>query len=201
MPVSAYKYGVEIPQNSDLNTYKTPGKYVSRNMSITSTLKNPPFSDSGFRLEVRALIDPNNIASFQQIAYPGNMNNYKRFAMRTFLNDVWSDWLYFSDDATVLLATQNTTPPYMPFSSQSEADEYLNSYSQGFLIRTHYYLGVNFSFAHTPLGGGEKLIEGYKTSNNYEWQIAKQYTPTGIGIHGRSKVNGSWTEWKLLYNS
>lgn len=101
MPVSTYQYGVEIPQNSDLDTYKTPGKYVSRSSSITSTLENSPFQARGFRLEVRSLIDPTNVGSIQQIAYPGDMSTYKQFAMRALLNSVWTNWLYFSDDATL----------------------------------------------------------------------------------------------------
>ena len=101
MPVSAYQYGVEIPQNSDLDTYKTPGKYVSRGSSVSSTLENSPFTDRGFRLEVRSMIDPGNAVSIQQIAYPGDMLTYKQFAMRGFLNSVWTNWLYFSDDATL----------------------------------------------------------------------------------------------------
>lgn len=100
--MSAYQYGIEIPQNSDLDTYKTPGKYVSHSSSVTSTIENSPFSSGGFRLEVRSMIDPNNGASIQQIAYPGNMNAFKQFAIRTFLNTAWDDWRYFSDDATLI---------------------------------------------------------------------------------------------------
>lgn len=48
------------------------------------------------------MIDQNNGASIQQIAYPGNMNTFKQFAIRTFLNTAWDDWRYFSDDATLL---------------------------------------------------------------------------------------------------
>ena len=196
--MSAYQYGIEIPQNSDLDTYKTPGKYVSHSSSVTSTIENSPFSSGGFRLEVRSMIDPNNGASIQQIAYPGNMNAFKQFAIRTFLNTAWDDWRYFSDDATVILAAQNTTPPYKIFSSSSneqEVDEYLEDYSQPYASHTHYYIAMNLAFVHSTLGGGDMLIEGYKANENYEWQKATKYDSSGIVSFARSKMNQIWTDW------
>lgn len=104
----------------------------------------------------------------------------------------------FSDDATVLLAAQNTTPPYKIFSSSSndhKVDEYLDDYSQPYAPHTHYYIALNLAFVHSALGGGDMLIEGYKANENYEWQKATKYDSSGIVSFARSKMNQIWTDW------
>lgn len=104
----------------------------------------------------------------------------------------------FSDDATVILAAQNTTPPYKIFSSSSndqEVDEYLGDYSQPYAPHTHYYIALNLAFVHSTLGGGDMLIEGYKSNENYEWQKATKYDSSGIVSFARSKMNQIWTDW------
>lgn len=172
MPVSAYQYGIEIPQNADMNTYKTPGKFVSVSSSVTSTLENSPFSNGGFRLEVRSMIDQNNGASIQQIAYPGNMNAFKQFAIRTFLNTAWDDWRYFSDDTTFLSYHGSTTA--------SDLNE----------IRSigAYWINPSVTTENHPSNtfGILEVIGGMQRFTEYDKQRR---------IFVRYYVNSQWTSW------
>lgn len=184
MPVSAYQYGIEIPQNADMNTYKTPGKFVSVSSSVTSTLENSPFSNGGFRLEVRSMIDPNNGASIQQIAYPGNMNAFKQFAIRTFLNTVWDGWLYFSDDATVSLYQTMTSTNDVLQSAENQPSNQTK----------FYWLGGAGYTGDIPSGGsysyGTAIALKRGTSS-----IFVVIFSTGKPIYN-SYTNNSWSGWK-----
>ena len=46
------------------------------------------------------------------------------------------------------------------------------------------------------LGPGYNIIRGYKYAiDTYGWQSATLYSPSGIAIKYRSKIEGVWTEW------
>lgn len=83
-----YSMGEYIPKNSDLNDYVSPGVYTSAASDVSSTLENAPYSNAGFRLEVREITsDSGN--SVLQIAYKSNDNVIH---IRNQLNSIWKDW-------------------------------------------------------------------------------------------------------------
>ena len=186
--------GTSIPANSDLNNYTTPGNYYCSSSDTTPTLINAPFKNSAFVLKVLM----GNGTNYPTQVYEELITGKKAYRCYASEQGGWKDYVYFSDDATVILAAQNTTPPYKIFSSSSndqEVDEYLEDYSQPYASHTHYYIAMNLAFVHSTLGGGDMLIEGYKANENYEWQKATKYDSSGIVSFARSKMNQIWTDW------
>ena len=82
-----YGLGVPIPTNSNLNDYITPGVYCSELAAISATLENTPWTEAGFRLEVKNSIITSGI---WQIAYK---SSEPKTAARTYLNGNWSSWI------------------------------------------------------------------------------------------------------------
>lgn len=79
--------GKAIPSNSDLNDYKTPGKYYSYASSQSQTIKNAPSTNAGFDLIVS--IGYYSADTITQIAMAGtNRNVY----IRSCHGGAWSDW-------------------------------------------------------------------------------------------------------------
>lgn len=83
-----YAIGERIETNTDLNDLVSPGVYTSIASNVSQTLKNAPYSNAGFRLEVKEITsDSGN--SVLQIAYKSNDNVIH---IRNQLNSVWKDW-------------------------------------------------------------------------------------------------------------
>ena len=82
---TAYR-GVAIPANSDLNTYNTPGKYVSGDTANTNTLTNCPVTGNGFTMTVEV----SSATYFKQIIIDNSMNIYLR---RLTSGGTWGTWL------------------------------------------------------------------------------------------------------------
>ena len=123
-------------------------------------------------------------------------------SIRTSVNTTWKEWKTFSDDDTVLKSAQNMVLPNYKAASESDADNYMDNYSNPLPNDTHYFTIVNLSVLHSSLGGGHFLVEGTKTTNQWEWQKATTYNATsGINIHARTKSNGAWGEWKRIFPS
>lgn len=89
--------GTEIPSNSNLNTYLTPGNYFCSSKNVANTINGSPFTHA-FTMKVE----------FSQ------GTGYPRQTVRDFYNGqtatrvyningnyTWTDWAYFSDDATL----------------------------------------------------------------------------------------------------
>lgn len=83
-----YAIGERIETNADLNDFVSPGAYTSIASNVSQTLKNAPYSNAGFRLEVKEITsDSGN--SVVQIAYKSNDNVIH---IRNQLNSIWKDW-------------------------------------------------------------------------------------------------------------
>lgn len=78
--------GTNIPNNSDINSYKTPGKYFSSSTSATSTMSNAPVT-GGFSLFVIIL----GYDWINQYAMPVNGQTIKHRSYNP-SNDTWSAW-------------------------------------------------------------------------------------------------------------
>ena len=46
---------VQIPESSDLDKYTTPGQYLTASASVSQSIKNTPYTASGFKLTVEKL--------------------------------------------------------------------------------------------------------------------------------------------------
>ena len=79
--------GTSITSGSDLNTFKTPGKYYCESGTVAKTLTNAPFSDAGFGLIVTdGYID----GRVYQIA----LLSTSTFRFRYFNGSNWTPWTY-----------------------------------------------------------------------------------------------------------
>ena len=91
---------------------------------------------------------------------------------------------------------------YLPIRSlgnETDVNNYLDNYSDSFPNNTHYYTAISLTAAHPKLGGGAHLIEGYKTSGDFEWQQATTYNSAGGNTRRvRSKCSGIWSDWVTL---
>lgn len=96
--------GTAISNGADMDDYTTPGNYYSSSTSISSSLQNAPFS-TPFTLKVE---------NSNGIDYPCQTfreYNTGRIAWRwkNITSSAWSQFAYFSDDATFLSYHVNTT--------------------------------------------------------------------------------------------
>lgn len=93
---SILSQGTNIPDNSDLNTYITPGTYYVAASANTATIKNAPRTGSGFKLIVEQDYSTNYR---RQTAYSGGNTAYMYVRTSTDKGANWSDWVTFSTSA------------------------------------------------------------------------------------------------------
>ena len=70
-----------------------------------------------------------------------------------------------------------------------------NNRSANYAAQTYYRFLIAHNVLYNPLGGGQWYVEGFKATNDYEWQTAKTYSASGISTYVRSKMAGAWGEW------
>jgi hypothetical protein len=86
-----------VNENSDLNSYKTPGRYGCNTGSIAATIINAPYSTSGYRLEVIETTGNN----LMQKLYPNNLDLASgAYYMRTYASstDTWTSWYKYQGE-------------------------------------------------------------------------------------------------------
>ena len=85
------EFGTAIPQNADLNDYKTTGNYYCNTVAIAQTLKNIPSAsgfDTAFTLKVELSAG---------VAYPFQTlraYNTGHIAVRVMMSSGWEPWRY-----------------------------------------------------------------------------------------------------------
>lgn len=107
--------GIEIPSNSDMDNYKTPGNYFAASNNVANTLSNAPFTRA-FTMKVEYS---------QGTGYPcQTFREYDSGNMAFRLYDTgagsphWTQYYYFSDDATLM----NTLTAYAPTAPEDNDD-------------------------------------------------------------------------------
>lgn len=92
--------GIPIPESADMNsdTYKTPGNYFCSSSTIANSLKNVPFSNTAFTLKVGYSTGK----SYPSQTFKAYRTGKVAYRIYDAYSQGWSDWVYFSDDATVL---------------------------------------------------------------------------------------------------
>lgn len=79
--------GSEIPDNSDLDDYKTYGVYRTQNSTHTATLSNVPQTNAGIKL----IVLPITMSTYLlQVCIMNNTN--PPIYMRSYRNGTWSNW-------------------------------------------------------------------------------------------------------------
>jgi len=92
-----YAKGVEaIPQDSDLDDYKTSGNYAVMSTTIMPSIKNAPFVWAG-RLIVMALNHAQNIMQIY-VASSNHSNIDSNIAWRNYTSGAWEAWNYVAKD-------------------------------------------------------------------------------------------------------
>lgn len=92
--------GIPIPESADMNsdTYKTPGNYFCSSSTIANSLKNVPFSNTAFTLKVGYSTGK----SYPSQTFKAYRTGKVAYRIYDAYSQGWSDWFFFSDDATVL---------------------------------------------------------------------------------------------------
>ena len=80
-------------------------------------------------------------------------------------------------------------------SSLQELMNAINDIYNDIPFNSMFLFAVRFSVSVPPLGGNQRLIEGYKVSDNYGWVRATAYSSVGIIVSYCSKMAGSWGDW------
>lgn len=152
--------GVKISKDADLNDYIDIGNYCCT-LSVTAlTLKNCPFDDA-FTMKVEFATGMDYIC---QTIREFNSGKVAWRAFNSILPDQWSDWVYFSDDATVLADTSGSAKESHIISAYTAIKEELwQTWGEGVINETFLYSG--------PLYG----IIGYKSTDNYGAFIILSY--------------------------
>ena len=93
--------GTAISNGADMNDYSTPGNYYCLYDSYAQSLTNAPFTRA-FVLKV----EYSNGVSYPRQIFTEYSTGIKAIRFISSSGGSWSDWLYFSDDATVLTSVQ-----------------------------------------------------------------------------------------------
>lgn len=99
-----------IPNNSDLNTYSTPGTYVSQSAKNTGIKNRPTGTQGAFKLVVKYALG--NILYIQQVMTgydAGTHMEYTRYYDGYGSNKTWSRWVKTFADNSVIPVTSGGT--------------------------------------------------------------------------------------------
>ncbi|MGF7145982.1 hypothetical protein HNQ56_004430 [Anaerotaenia torta] len=87
--------------------------------------------------------------------------------------------------------------PYSGIYTQTDLDNIINA--TRFRMNTWYRFFIDIRVSGLSLPErGTWLVEGHKSDDNYQWQIARRYGSGGIIEYRRAKNNGVWTVWESL---
>ena len=99
----------------------------------------------------------------------------------------------------ILVNSDRNTRKYsiIQLDSESEIDDYYDNLSSSIQNYVWYRRIASHYVSHTTLGGGTFVVEGFKTSNNFEIQSAMTYRSNGMRHYTRIKYSGVWTSWAV----
>ncbi len=95
----------------------------------------------------------------------------------------------------------SVTFAYFRLSTTTDIVNYYDNYSNNMPSHTYYRFVVSHSVVGGYFEGGEWYVEGFKASNEYEWQMARSYLRSSAatsGIRFRVKQAGAWKEWEAV---
>lgn len=104
--LSLSNYGTQIPDNSDLNSYITPGKYYVSNGTSANTLSNAPTITGGFTMFV---LERTNGPQRTQIIYMNNSGACDQYIRNHDTNTHnWSSWQKIAYDSQIQTLVNKT---------------------------------------------------------------------------------------------
>lgn len=171
--------GTAISNGADMDDYTTPGNYYSSSTSISSSLQNAPFS-TPFTLKIE---------NANGIDYPCQTfreYNTGRIAWRwkNITSSAWSQFVYFSDDATVsLYQTMTSTNDVLQSAENQPANQ-----------AKFYWLGGAGYTGDIPSGGSYSYGTAIALKRGSS-SIFVVIFSVGKPIYN-SYTNGSWGGWK-----
>ena len=99
-----------IPNNSDLNTYSTPGTYVSQSAKNTGIKNRPAGTQGAFKLVVKYALGNNGYIQQVMTGYDvGTHMEYTRYYDGYGSNKTWSRWVKTFADNSVIPVTSGGT--------------------------------------------------------------------------------------------
>lgn len=175
-----------IPNDDDLDNYQSTGVWYVVSSAAAATIKNTPFTDGAFRVEVKTI----TTGRLVQIIYPNT--DKTRFYMRNLSGSGWSEWQRFngaSADATV-------------YGAAIPLDANLDDYK----TVGDYFIGsteIAASLTGTPNDGSTVTahleVKGLNVNTNT--RLVQIYTPnwatsTQLGLYYmRQLISSGWTAW------
>ena len=181
---------IKIPEQSDLNTYTTPGVYKCVSQAIASTCTNVPINQA-FRMDVKSILSSDRSI---QILYPNNVSEMY-FYIRNMRASGWTDWQKIS--GTELM---NAFTIQEVIQEQSDLDLYFNDVigDNNYHIYFCYSNAVAASIQNKPPDwvSGTFALEVYKCGLNQSIQRLTHtlYNGSASNIYIRSKVHSATTE-------
>lgn len=171
--------GTSIPNNANMDDYKTPGNYYCENYTTANTIKNNPFPNTPFILKVEFNTGQNYpIQTFTK--FEGKVIAKR---MLSISNNVWTNWVYFSDDATVLKSNFEIS------TTESYAGDCNGITEPGLFNRV-----INPDAVNGP--GQYAYIVVYSASHfDMITQIALPYNINGT-LKVRTREAGTWRDWR-----
>lgn len=159
---------VEIPENADLNTYTTPGIYLSPSNTVTNSLSHCPVFGGEFRLEVR-LIDGTDSILEQKIILKSSRPEV--IYARIYYSSSFRDWICRTVITGTALVRTSLTSGYYLNSAGTEVS------GSNYQIVTYNVSGITalrfiarlgaVAYAHFYDSGGN-IISGHSIGGNSE---------------------------------
>lgn len=187
--------GVQIPANSDLNTYSTTGNYVVVDNSVAATLSNLPVQEAG-TLKVFRLIGTNARYICQVYMSFADSKFYKRYSNNQ--GDTWKPWntITTSDMFDTSLsssstnAVQNKVVKTAVDAKANKADVFL--LSGGIAITNNTDLNSITTAGSYYIAGDSIMptIQNAPSSNSGKLEVA-----SSLGTGG-NYVRQTYTDWK-----
>lgn len=174
--------GTEIPENADMDTYKTPGNYYCHSSSVAKTLTNCPF-DSAFTMKIEESTGRNGYICQTYRQYNTGAKAYRFFNLDAD-PDQWKDYALFSGD---IGAEQ-----YM-FTARAEYTADCNDLTQpGFYKKV-----ITPNNGHSPGFYAYILVlkgMNYEGTKSHFTQVAFPYNSSNqiVSRHGEGDT---WSEW------
>lgn len=186
VPFMSMGLGTQIPQNSNLNDYTTPGVYFVASAAEAATMSNGPLTTAAYRLEVTYI---NNTGRYRQTAYV--MGGSSLSYTRTYSGSSWGGWqstspLSFSDvtvSSKTLYHCSGTINGFPAFKVSSDkkflwisGKPYISSYS-----RSGANPGISFQTNLTPPSTVSRVvgIRGEGTDGLYPESVTLYIDTTG----------------------
>lgn len=181
--------GTLIPNNADLDNYKTVGVYYSPDAAVTNTLKHSPIGGKGFKMTVEQLYGMTGGHLAQRIITWNHAVYYRQFS-----NDAWGEWVKSYDTLNKPTAAEVDSHALSERGVQIPASSNLDDYKTA---GDYYVAGASDAktITNSPMtGSGYRLI----VETGYVLGYIRQYA---IGVSGNIQTRyfqQSWTPWMKL---